>query len=100
MPGVQADDIRRRDVGDATAQVETELQLALHQVQADEVAPAVVQLAVVQEQAVGRSGEEPELDGEGAADALQAGQLQETVARHLGDQEFCQLGVHCGIRVI
>jgi hypothetical protein len=94
VPGVEAHDIRGADVGDAAPKVEAELEPALDEVQAYEVAPAVRQLAVVDEEAVARPGQEPELDGEGAGDALEAGQLQVAVARHLRYEELGELRVH------
>lgn len=95
MPGIQTDRIGRCNVRDAAAEIEPELQPAVHQVQTDEVAFGVVELAVVEQEAVACVGEEPELDRERFRDALQAGQLQESVARHLGNQQLRQLSVHC-----
>lgn len=60
----------------------------MDQVQTNEIALGVVQLAVVEQETVARVREEPKLDGERFCDPLQARQLQESVARHLGNQQL------------
>jgi len=72
VPNVSTDQIWRRDVRDAASEIEPEFQPALDQIQADEIAPAVVQLAVVEQDTVVGAGEEPQFDGERLCDAFQA----------------------------
>jgi len=72
VPNIPSDQIWRRDVRDTASEIEPELQPALDQVQADKVAPAVVQLAVVEQDTVVGMGEEPQFNGERLRDAFQA----------------------------
>jgi len=94
MPDIATDWIRRCDVRDTAPEIESEFESTVDQVQTYEIAPAVVQLAVIKQETVVRASEEPQFDGERFRDAFQARQLQISVTIHLRNQQFRQFGVH------
>lgn len=69
--------------------------MSVAQVEGDEVSPAA-HLPVVQQDAVGRARQEPDLEGEGHAHVLQGGQLQVRVAVEVGDHHLAEGAVHWG----
>lgn len=71
--------------------------MSIAEVEGDEVS-AAAHLPVVQQHAVGRARQEPDLEGEGHAHVVQGRQLQVRVAVEVGDHHLAEGAVHWGNR--